>query len=193
MTFTIADFLISISITVILIYVIKWVYRRLEMSATPMGSIIGCIILFCLVLSAVGGCSQRKRNNAESHFVQIKLVTTSKYIKIPKSEFVGLDTIYRNNDHVYKNDTGRDLIEYAIKYTKNGRDSMHDIYGTLIRPNQYFFWYDDNDYYMFCQPPLSTTVVTRSRYGKSHQMDFTYLHFLDYAENVPDYVIVPNK
>ena len=44
---------------------------------------------------------------------------------------------------------------------------------------------DDKDYHMFTLPPSSTTVVTRSRYGRGHQLDFTYLHFLDYAENVP--------
>lgn len=76
----------------------------------------------------------------------------------------------------------------------NGQEVNHNIIGILIRPNQYFYWYDDNkDYHMFTQPPSTTMVFTRSRYGRSHQLDFTYLHFLDYAENVPSYVVVPNK
>lgn len=194
MTFTITDFLISIPITAIIIFAIKWAYKRAGMSATPMGCLIGCLIIFWFVLCAVGGCSQRKRNQAESHLAHIKLVTTGAIVKIPKSELVGADTIYREKKHVFKNDTGRDLVEYMVKYTTNNKDANHEIIGMLIRPNQYFYWYDDDkDYHMFTQPPSSTTVFTRSRYGRSHQLDFTYLHFLDYAEDVPDYVVIPNK
>lgn len=164
------------------------------MSATPMDCLIRCLIIFWLVLCAVGGCSQRKRNQAESHLVHIKLITTGAIVKIPKSELVGADTIYRDKKHVFKNDTGRNLVEYMVKYTTNGQDANHEIIGMLIRPNQYFYWYDDDkDYYKFTQPPSSTMIVTRSRYGRSHQLDFTYLHFLDYAENVPEYVVIPNK
>ena len=102
--------------------------------------------------------------------------------------------MYCEKKNVYKNDTGRDLVEYMVKYTTNGQDADYETIGLLIRPNQYFYWYDDDkDYHMFTLPPSSTTIVTRSRYGRSHQLDFTYLHFLDYAENVPDYVVIPNK
>lgn len=194
MTFTITDFLISIPVTAIIIFAIRWVYKKTGMSATPLGCFIGSLVMFWFVLCAVGGCSQRKRNQTESHLINIKLVTTGDVVKIPKSELVGTDTIYREKKHVYKNDTGRDLVEYMVKYTMNGQEVNHNIIGILIRPNQYFYWYDDNkDYHMFTQPPSTTMVVTRSRYGRSHQLDFTYLHFLDYAENVPSYVVVPNK
>lgn len=194
MTFTITDFLISIPVTAIIIVAIRWVYKKAGMSATPLGCFIGSLVMFWFVLCAVGGCSQRKRNQTESHLINIKLVTTGYVIKIPKSELVGTDTIYREKKHVYKNDTGRDLVEYMVKYTMNGQEVNHNIIGILIRPNQYFYWYDDNkDYHMFTKPPSTTMVVTRSRYGRSHQLDFTYLHFLDYAENVPSYVVVPNK
>lgn len=194
MTFTITDFLISLPITAIIIFAIKLVYKRAGISPTPMGCLIGVLIMFWFVLCAIGGCSERKRTQSESHLAHIKLVTTGAIVKIPKSELVGADTIYREKKHVYKNDTGRDLVEYMVKYTTNGQDADHKIIGLLIRPNQYFYWYDDDkDYHMFTQPPSSTTIVTRSRYGRSHQLDFTYLHFLDYAENVPDYVVIPNK
>ena len=194
MTFTITDFLISIPVTAIIIFAIRWVYKKAGMSATPLGCFIGSLVMFWFVLCAVGSCSQRKRNQTESHLINIKLVTTGDVVKIPKSELVGTDTIYREKKHVYKNDTGRDLVEYMVKYTMNGQEVNHNIIGILIRPNQYFYWYDDNkDYHMFTQPPSTTMVVTRSRYGRSHQLDFTYLHFLDYAENVPSYVVVPNK
>ena len=190
MSFTITDFLLSIPITAVIIFLIKWVYKRVGMSATPMGCLIGCIIMFWLVLSAVGGYSQRKRNQAESHLAQIKLVSSGVIVKIPKSELVGKDTVFRNSNHVYKNDTGRDLVKYMVKYTTNGHDASSDPIGVLIKPNQYFYWYDDDkDYHMFTLPPLSTTIVTRSKYGKSHQLDFTYLHFLDYADNVKGKVV----
>ena len=190
MSFTITDFLLSIPITAVIIFLIKWVYKRVGMSATPMGCLIGCIIMFWLVLSAVGGYSQRKRSQAESHLAQIKLVSSGVIVKIPKSELVGKDTVFRNSNHVYKNDTGRDLVKYMVKYTTNGHDASSAPIGVLIQPNQYFYWYDDDkDYHMFTLPPLSTTIVTRSKYGKSHQLDFTYLHFLDYADNVKGKVV----
>lgn len=98
MTFTITDFLISIPITAIIIFAIKLVYKRAGISATPMGCLIGCLIMFWFVLCAIGGCSQRKRNQAESHLAHIKLVTTGAIVKIPKSELVGEDTIYREKN-----------------------------------------------------------------------------------------------
>lgn len=123
MTFTITDFLISLPITAIIIFAIKLVYKRAGISATPMGCLIGCLIMFWFVLCAIGGCSERKRTQSESHLAHIKLVTTGTIVKIPKSELVGADTIYREKKHVYKNDTGRDLVEYMVKYTTNGQDA----------------------------------------------------------------------
>lgn len=153
MTFTITDFLISLPITAIIIFAIKLVYKRAGISATPMGCLIGCLIMFWVVLCAIGGCSERKRTQSESHLAHIKLVTTGAIVKIPKSELVGADTIYREKKHVYKNDTGRDLVEYMVKYTTNGQDAGHKTIGLLIRPNQYFYWYDDDkDYHMFTLP-----------------------------------------
>ena len=106
--------------------------------------------MFWVVLCAIGGCSERKRTQSESHLAHIKLVTTGAIVKIPKSELVGADTIYREKKHVYKNDTGRDLVEYMVKYTTNGQDADHKTIGLLIRPNQYFYWYDDDkDYHMW--------------------------------------------
>ena len=76
MTFTITDFLISLPITAIIIFAIKLVYKRAGISATPMGCLIGCLIMFWVVLCAIGGCSERKRTQSESHLAHIKLVTT---------------------------------------------------------------------------------------------------------------------
>lgn len=195
---TITDFLISILITAIIIFVIKLIYKRAGISTNSMGCFIWCLIIFWFVLCAVGGCSKRKQNQAESHLANIKLVTTGAIVKIPKSELVGADTIYRETKYAYKNDTGRNLVMYMVKYTTkyatNDQDANHEIIGVLIRPNQYFFWFDDNkDYHMFTLPPSSTTVVTRGRYGRSRKLNFTYLTFLDYVEHAPDYVVIPNK
>ena len=66
MTFTITDFLISLPITAIIIFAIKLVYKRVGISATPMGCLIGCLIMFWVVLCAIGGCSERKRTQSES-------------------------------------------------------------------------------------------------------------------------------
>ena len=187
MTFTPADFLISILITVIIVFtVIFWRRKKIDTSANPFGCIVSCFIMFFLILCAVGGCSRKIRNN-----VQITLVSTGRVVEIPKSELVGKDTIYLNRRFVYKNDTGRDLVMYSVKYTKNGYDSDGNVYGNIIRPNQFFIWYDDDrSYHMFEQPPSSTTLVRRGRSVRDNQLDFTYLHFLDYADNIPSYVIV---
>lgn len=134
MTFTITDFLISLPITAIIIFAIKLVYKMAGISATPMGCLIGCLIMFWFVLCAIGGCSERKRTQSESHLAHIKLVTTGAIVKIPKSELVGADTIYREKKHVYKNDTGRDLVEYMVKYTTNGQDANHEIIGLRFVP-----------------------------------------------------------
>lgn len=95
MTFTITDFLISLPITAIIIFAIKLVYKRAGISATPMGCLIGCLIMFWVVLCAIGGCSERKRIQSDSHLAHIKLLTTGAIVKIPKSELVGADTMYR--------------------------------------------------------------------------------------------------
>lgn len=51
--------------------------------------------MFWVVLCAIGGCSERKRTQSESHLAHIKLVSTGAIVKIPKSELVGADTMYR--------------------------------------------------------------------------------------------------
>ena len=53
MTFTITDFLISLPITAIIIFAIKLVYKRAGISPTPMGCLIGVLIMFWFVLCAL--------------------------------------------------------------------------------------------------------------------------------------------
>lgn len=191
MSFTITDFLISIPITAIIIFAIILLYKRAKTFPTPMGCLLGCVIMFWFVLCFVGGCSARRQAKAEAHLAKIKLVSTGEIIKVPKADLVGTDSMFRDGKHVYKNDTGRDLVEYMVKYTKDGNDLNNKIYGYVISPDQYFYWYDDDESYrMFESPPASTRIVRRGRNIRSHPIESTYLTFLDYIENVPDYVTV---
>lgn len=183
MSFTATDFLISIPISAALIGAIVLFYKKTNRSATPIGCLIGCVILFWFVLSVVGGCSKRKQIKAESNLVKVTLVSSQKTVLISKNKFIGNDTVFLNSKNVYLNDTGKDLVKYNVKYTKNGADNQKPI-GLLIKPNEYFYWYDNENSYMFRLPPSSTTVTYRSSYGKNHQPDFTYLEFLDYADHV---------
>ena len=192
MPLTISDVIISIVITALLLALIKWIYKRTDRHATPMGCLIGVLILFYFVLSTVRGCSAREQAKAESNLTKVKLVSNGEIIKIPNTDFHERDTMYIAKKHVYKNNTGRVLVQYMVRYSKNGAEKEKKISGTVINPEQYFYWYgdDDKDYRMFETPPASTTIVTYSRYGRGHQRDFTYLHFLDYEDNIPDYVNV---
>jgi len=183
MTFTAIDFLISIPVSAALIGAIVLFYKKTDRSTTPIGCFIGCVILFWFVLCFVSGVSKKKQEIAESHFVKVTLVSSRETIKVPKSEFVGNDTVYRYRKGVYKNDTGKDLVKYSVKYTKDGSDTNKPI-GLLIKPNEYFYWNDNENSFMFRLPPNSTSVTYRSSYGKSHKLDFTYLEFLDYADRV---------
>lgn len=66
MTFTITDFLISLPITAIIIFAIKLVYKRAGISATPMGCLIGCLIMFGLyfvLLEAVPKGNELNQNH----------------------------------------------------------------------------------------------------------------------------------
>lgn len=139
------------------------------------------LILMAVTLLFAVGCTGP--SNKKNHFVTVTLVSSRETIKVPKSEFVGNDTVYRNRECVYKNDTGKDLVKYSVKYTKDGSDTNKPI-GLLIKPNEYFYWNDNENSFMFRLPPNSTSVTYRSSYGKSHKLDFTYLEFLDYADRV---------
>ena len=139
------------------------------------------LILMAVTLLFAVGCTGP--SNKKNHFVAVTLVSSRETIKVPKSEFVGNDTVYRNREGVYKNDTGKDLVKYSVKYTKDGSDANKPI-GLLIKPNEYFYWNDNENSFMFRLPPNSTSVTYRSSYGKSHKLDFTYLEFLDYADRV---------
>ena len=64
------------------------------------------LILMAVTLLFAVGCTGP--SNKKNHFVTVTLVSSRETIKVPKSEFVGNDTVYRNREGVYKNDTGKD-------------------------------------------------------------------------------------
>ena len=112
-------------------------------------------------------------------------------IRLNDSVFVGKDTIYIGSQNVYQNRTGKDLVYYMVKYTAASGNNPDKSIGTIIHQNEYFLWFgEDDSYRMFTSPLYSTTIMTHSRYGRSHKQGFTYLYFLDYGENVSDEVIV---
>lgn len=94
MAFTATDFLISIPISAALIGTIVLFYKKTNRSATPIGCLIGCVILFWFVLSIVGCCSKRKQIKVESHLVKVTLVSSRETIMIPKNKFIGNDTVF---------------------------------------------------------------------------------------------------
>lgn len=106
-------------------------------------------------------------------------------IRLNDSIFSGRDTSFIGSSYVYQNQTGRDLVNYMVGYSSSDKNSFISV-GKIIHSGEYFLWFDnDESFKMFCPPPSSTTIVTRRT-----KIEFTYLHFLDYAENVPDYVIL---
>ena len=183
MNFTPVDFLVSIPLTATIIWFIKRVYKKTSAKPTQIGCLIGWVLCYCFVLGVVSRYHQRKLDQKEAHLTKVTLISSRQIIKIPNTEFTGRDTMYIHESNVYKNDTGRDLVSYDVKYSTNGED-YSEPWGEVIKPGHYFYWYDKDDYHMFETPPSSITVVYHCRYGRTHKLDFTYLHFLDYADNV---------
>ena len=150
---------------------------------------IGCLaIVIAIIAGVISGLNKRAENHKEAEYkktyTRVHLVTGgTKSVK--NSSVVGSDTTFIGSDHVYINNTGKDLVEYFVKYTTNGYGSDRPI-GIRIKPNQYFYWYDGENDRMFSTPPSSTSIVTH--HGR--KIEFVYLHFLDYASNVSNRVEV---
>lgn len=154
------------------------------------GCLIGILILIYLVFCGIKGCSTRSENKNTTLVNVISIDGNVSQKRINDTTFVGRDTMYIGSANVYQNGTGKDLVSYMVKYTISGENTDNPI-GTIIHPNEYFLWFgEDDSYRMFSTPPSSTTIITHSRYGRSHKQEFTYLHFLDFVENVIDEVIV---
>ena len=144
-------------------------------------SIVIIVFVAFWALCSIFGMLERNKNAGKT---AVKII--GEYGNVTKewmydSLFTGDNKKFIGEKHVYLNKTGKKLVKYMVKYSTSGSDNSKPI-GSIIAPNEFFFWYDDfDDYYMFQTPPSSTTVVT---HGHSRKLDFIYLTFLDYLENV---------
>ena len=184
----------AVILTTILVLWVKSKHRKAEPST------IGCSLIFFFFIILfpaswirdsylVKEKSQKKDNQPiKSYTTSVMLLKSGKTINVDNSDLIGADTIYRQSSHVYKNDTGKDLVIYMIKYTKSGYSDFDRPIGQLIKPNGYFLWLNGEHNYMFQTPPQSITIVRHGRSSKSNELDFTYCTFLDYAENVSNIV-----
>jgi hypothetical protein len=163
---------------------IGWIYKKKDLHPQRGGCVIAGLILIWFVLCFVSGIRHRKQEKAESNLTKVTLVTSGEIIKIPNKNFVDSDTTFIGRQNVYKNNTGEELVKYSVKYTEYGDDEYIQPIGLLIKPNEFFYWDSKNENNIMFQEPPSSTTVYYHRYGKSHQLDFTYLTFLDYAKNV---------
>ncbi len=180
------ELLISIPITLILVVAIYIYLRKInaKMDAKGCGcGILGLFYIVFLISAGFIGCHNRAYQKAHPKVTTTVRLVLGGEIEVADSLFIERDTIYIKSPHVYKNDTGRKLVQYMVKYSTSGTDSELPI-GIVIEPNEYFFWYDDEDHRMFQSPPAYTSVRTRRGSG----LDFKYLHFLDYTDNVENSV-----
>lgn len=191
--------IISIIITAIIVILVLLSMKSndIDTKIKSVGEVFGCIIwigfLLGIVCSIVGCFIDEPQSQQEViDYTKVVLVSSGKTIQVPNKEFKNRDTIYIRSNHTYINDTGRDLVKYAVKYTKNGYYSDNEEpTGWIIKPNEYFFWKpEDSDYRMFCTPPETITITVRR---SSPHRDCHYLHFIDYADNVKGSVGLINK
>lgn len=161
---------------------------------------VGCLTFIAIFIPVfcigqIKSCYDKKH---PKEYTEVTLVSSGKTIKIENKDFVDRDTIYIHNRSVYKNDTGKDLIKYVVKYP---RDTSKIIVGDVIHNGEYFFWYDkkdnfidEDDYRMFVKPP-EFEEIKRHRYIHSHQrrmqkqISSRHIEFINYLDDKPDYVL----
>jgi hypothetical protein len=182
------DILISALITSAVILIIRWAYKKQNISATPFGCLFGCAFVFYLAFCFVHG---KREANKNANKTKVVLVSSGETIRVDNASFTGKDTVYIKRYNVHFNDTGKDLVTYSVKYTRSGYDKDEKPLGTIIKPNQYFYWFPDRENsYMFCTPPSSFSIrVNNSFPGRQMKdVEYVYVEFLDYADNVKDKV-----
>ncbi len=162
-------------------------------SSNNWGCWISVLILIYFVICGIKGCITRSNNKGTTCVNVIDSNKNVSQIRIKDTAFIGKDTIYIGSQNVYQNRTGKDLVSYMIKYTSSSEKNTEKSIGAIIHPNEYFLWFgEDDNYHMFTQPPHSTMIITRSRYGHGKNINFTYLHFLDFVDNISDDIKVLN-
>ena len=123
------------------------------------GCWIGVLILIFFVFISVKGCITRSnKDNTRTTITYVNVISSDKrvsQVKVDKAAFIGKDTIYIGSENVYQNVTGRALVKYMVKYTTSG--SGYDTEkpsGTIIFPDEYFFWLGKSDSYRILTCPF---------------------------------------
>jgi len=180
-----AAFGISAVVALIIALILKKIFEKRYYVEMNSNAFFGCFVLAFVVVSCIAVSATSESDNKDS--VSVYFVSERKFKNVPKTEFVGSNAQlceYSRFHEVYYNDTGRDLVEYSVKYIKTngivgtGTDLPT---GHIIKPNTYFWIVGLREENMFCKPPDATTITYRKNARVS---DYTYLKFLDYADNV---------
>ena len=171
----------------------------------------GCLILMVLaaivfIIGLVKDCSTDSSKNTkvqtengkekrkEKTFVRVLYSDTDykQIYEVSAEEFKGKDTVFYYEYWVFKNETGKSLTEYLVKYDSDGMSSIEIL--KTITPNQFF---KSNVSIPFQKPPkhvdFSTTKVhfnnwkSRSRWGnkKETTKSLLFLDYTDYVYNIP--------
>lgn len=186
-------FILSILIASVFLGGLLYFFKKKNIPYTPLGcATLSLFTFICIILYFIGKTNRLNEQiikQKEADLVKVTLVSTGEIIKIPKDSLQGADTNFINKNNVYKNDTGKELVDYTVRYSKKNYNTDVPI-GTLIKPNALFYWYNEKDYYMFQSPPNSVTFTVSNR--NKNKIEFYYLHFLDYADKVKKDVRIIN-
>lgn len=185
-TFLAKTLVITAVISLIIILALRKAIKKPVYQALQPGCLISIIVMIIFITFCCVKCSvYEPLYNSTS---MVKIIDESERVtsqRISNDLLTGNDSTYRNSRYLYQNKTGRILVEYSVKYTKDGTGESHS-YGKVIYPDEFFLWFGEgNDSYrLFGIPPSHTTVYTSRKY----ELNFTYLTFLNYIDCIPDYV-----
>ena len=153
---------------------------------------IGIFLIFevIIAISALRGSNSHKEETLV-HVVLPGGRVEDKYV--PDSLFVGKNAYFllKKNAHkkgcIYRNMTNSDLIKYSVLYSQKGMNKSYPCVGERLKHGDFFYWKEtgimtDMSYQLFSQPPSVMTI-------RGSRIDNIFCYFIDYPENVPDYVI----
>ena len=179
--------IITIIVVPLIISLLKRLLKKTSGELIQPGCLIGILFIafftFCVVKCSVYEPLYESTSNIRIVNADQSITT----VRVPNEELAAIDSSYIHNKYIYLNKTGRILVKYSVKYTTTGDGDNHT-FGQAIYPEEYFYWFGEtNDSHrMFGYPPSHTTVYRRSPSNN----DFTFLTFLNYIDNIPDYVEV---
>lgn len=153
---------------------------------------IGIFLIFevIIAISALRGSNSHKEETLV-HVVLPGGRVEDKYVQ--DSLFAGKNAyfLHKKNAHkkgcIYRNMTNSDLIKYSVLYSQHGKNNSYPCVGERVKHRDFFYWKEiganvNMSYHMFIQPPSVMTI-------RGSRIDKFFCYFIDYPENVPDYVI----